>query len=162
MQSILSRHRPIQRADREVWTPPPRKASLPDSATHTPVSARSKLTTSFPDSTSGSGKKLPPPPDLLTPVSPMSHLETLLTSEQDKIHQRKNILKLIDELERKEKASPLDVSFAELREAKKKLEEYRQTLAEIQLEEQEIGIAIARARRKEGEEEGLWVRRVTG
>lgn len=169
VQSILSRHRPIQRADREVWTPPARKTSLADSNTTTPTSGRSKLTiNSQPfgnNYTTSSGKKqLPPPPDLLTPVSPMSHLETLLTAEQDKIHQRQNILRLIGEMEKREKASPLEVSFAELREAKKKLEEYRQTLAEIQLEEREIGIAIARARRKEGqgEDEGLWVRRVTG
>ncbi|KAF2165672.1 hypothetical protein M409DRAFT_23962 [Zasmidium cellare ATCC 36951] len=169
VQSILSRHRPIQRADREIWTPPPRKTSLQDPATYTPLSARSKVTitpraldTTTPSSSSSGKKQLPPPPDLLTPVSPMSHLETLLASEQDKQHQRMNILKVIDELEKKEKASPLEVSFAELREAKKKLEEYRETLAEVLLEEREIGIAISRARRKEGEEEGLWVRRVTG
>ncbi|KAK4495964.1 hypothetical protein PRZ48_013232 [Zasmidium cellare] len=166
VQSILSRHRPIQRADREVWTPPARKTSLQDPATYTPLSARSKLslTPHYLDTTpTADGKKhLPPPPDILTPVSPMSHLETLIASEQNKLLQRKNILKAIEELEKKEKASPLEVSFAELREAKKKLEEYRKTLAEVQLEEREIGIAISRARRKEGEEEGLWVRRVTG
>lgn len=165
VQSILSRHRPIQRADREVWTPPPRKTSLQTPTSTTPLSARSKLnintTTTTPDIISGK-KSLPLPPDLLTPTSPMSHLENLLAAEQDKQHQRLNIQKVIAELEKKEHASPLEVSFAELREAKRKLEGYRRVLEEVKLEEREIGIRISRARRREGEEEGLWVRRVTG
>lgn len=91
----------------------------------------------------------------------MSHLQELETQEQDKVHQRRNIQRAIADLSKIENASPMDVSFAEMKEAKKKLEELRKTLEEVQLEEREIGIAIARTRRKEGGEEGLWVRRVT-
>lgn len=158
VQSIVSRHRPIPRLDREVWGPPARKA------VGTPDSAQSKLSiTPRPttENAQGSAKKLPPPPDLLTPVSPMSHLQELETQEQDKVHQRRNIQRAIADLSKIENASPMDVSFAEMKEAKKKLEELRKTLEEVQLEEREIGIAIARTRRKEGGEEGLWVRRVT-
>lgn len=71
------------------------------------------------------------------------------------------------ELEKIVSASPLDVPFATVRDAKKKLEEYRKRLAEVRLEERDVGIAITRARRKEEEENGwdnegtLWIRRVT-
>lgn len=92
----------------------------------------------------------------------MSHLEKLITEEQDKQQQRRNIEKAIGEYTKIENASPMDVSFTQLRGAQKKLGELRTTLAEVTLEEREIGIAISRLRRKEGEEEGLWVRRVTG
>lgn len=66
------------------------------------------------------------------------------------------------DLENIEKASPLEVNFNQVRDAKKRLEDHRKRLDEVKLEEREIGVAISRARRKEGEEEGLWVRRVTG
>ena len=89
-------------------------------------------------------------------------METLVTEEKALLQQRRNIEKVIADLEKVERASPMDVSFATVREAKKKLEENRKTLAEVRREEIELGIKIARARRKEGEEEGLWVRRVTG
>lgn len=70
------------------------------------------------------------------------------------------------ELEKIETASPLDVNFATVRDAKKKLAEYRKRLAEVRLEERDVGIAITRARRKEEEDNGgeggtLWIRRVT-
>jgi hypothetical protein len=94
-----------------------------------------------------------------------THLEYLLTHEKNLIMQRRNIEKAIADLERVEKASPLEVSFATVRDAKRKLEERRSVLSEVRKEEMELGIKIARARRREdfGEGEGtLWVRRVTG
>jgi hypothetical protein len=111
-------------------------------------------------STTGA-KQLPaPPPDANESDSPLTHLENLLRTQQDKVHQRTNIERLVASFSAMETASPLDVSFGQLRDAKRKLEELRITLDEVKLEEREIGIAISRARRKEGEEEGLWVRRV--
>jgi hypothetical protein len=115
-----------------------------------------------PNASSSTGsKQLPaPPPDTDGSDSPLTHLEELLRTQQDKVHQRTNIERLVISLSAMETASPLDVSFGQLRDAKRKLEELRITLDEVKLEEREIGIAISRARRKEGEEEGLWVRRV--
>ncbi|KJX92432.1 hypothetical protein TI39_contig5852g00010 [Zymoseptoria brevis] len=175
VQSILSRQRPIQRMDRDQYTAPPRTSSLPggglptENTTSTPSSTASNLNvatraTAMSDThTPGSGKKtLPLPPDMLTPVSPLSHLEALDRAEADKAHQRQNLERAILECSKLENASPMDVPFATVRDAKKRLEQLKATLAEIRLEEREIGIAISRARRKEGEEEGLWVRRVTG
>ena len=73
----------------------------------------------------------------------------------------------ISELEKIEKASPIDVTFGQVRDAKKRLGDYRARLAEVRLEERDLGIAIARARRRDekengGDGESLWVRRVTG
>lgn len=167
VQSILSRCRPVQRLDKDEWTPSPlnRTAGSPRSATTTPVSAKARLGANSPATTThsnNSAKKLPPPPELASPAMPLSHLESLLTQERDLTRQRKNVERGIAQLTKIEKASPMDVPFATVRDAKKKLDEHRRRLEEVTLEEREVGIAISRARRKEGEEEGLWVRRVTG
>lgn len=157
-KSILSRHRPVQRMGRDQWAPP-RKTSLLG-AVSSPRSSRSKIDMTSPSVDTGLAKKLPPPP--LDDVSPRTHLESLQREEEDKVHQRKNVQHAISELSKIQNASPMDVPFAHVRDAQRKLVELRATLSEIELEEREIGIAISRARRKEGEEEGLWVRRVTG
>jgi hypothetical protein len=80
--------------------------------------------------------------------------------------QKRNVQKAVSELEKIEKASPMEVPFATVRDAKKRLEYHRKRLAEVQLEERDVGIAITRARRKQEEDNGweggtLWVRRVT-
>ncbi|RMY67169.1 hypothetical protein D0863_07965 [Hortaea werneckii] len=111
-------------------------------------------------------KALPLPPTLASPPPNSTHLEHLLAREQDLLHQRRNVHKTIHDLEQVERASPMEVSFATVREAKRKLAELRARLEEVGLEEREVGIAISRARRREeaeaGEGGGLWVRRVTG
>ncbi|KAK5105786.1 hypothetical protein LTR62_002148 [Meristemomyces frigidus] len=174
VMSILSRQRPIQRLEKPDWTPPPPKkhsgTSTPraTTTTTTPFSAihpALRTTSSLPDNTNQTTppqtKRLPPPP---TPTEPQSHLETLLAQEQDVTHQRRNIAKTIHNLELIQKASPMEVSWHDVQEAKKKLVEQRGMLAELGVEERELGVKIARVRRREGEggEEGLWVRRVTG
>lgn len=177
MQSILSRQRPIKRTEREEWAPPPSQSreraaggtprtarpgdasgsATPTSATTASTKTGRKLT-AHPNS---STKALPPPPSL-SPANKLTHLESLLARERDLQLQRRNVEKAIMELEKIEKASPLDVPFATVREAKRRLLGHRVRLAEVQLEEREVGVLVSRARRKEGEEEGLWVRRVTG
>ena len=188
MQSILSRRRPIQRIEKEEWVPPPRDSSRGSSRTATPRNAGTPTSahtarplplpkdntpkTSRSPSTnpstplSGGGKALPLPPSLSTGHN-LTHLETLLAQERSILLQRKNVEKGILDLEKIEKASPLDVPFATVRDAKKRLADYRARLAEVRLEERDIGIAIARARRRDekengGDGESLWVRRITG
>ncbi|KAF2772869.1 hypothetical protein EJ03DRAFT_254843, partial [Teratosphaeria nubilosa] len=102
-------------------------------------------------------KSLPPPP---MPDGPQSHVEKLEAEEQNLKLRRRNAEKAIADLEKVEKASPLEVSFAAVREAKERLKEHRENLADIVRQEREVGISISRARRKEGVDEGLWVRRV--
>lgn len=189
VQSILSRQRPYKRVEKEEWTPPPlRKSSkqedtIPkDSLTPTSALAVRSLTItqdksnptsrshSPAPSTPGDGrptrKALPKPPP--TPEDEnRTHLESLLAEERSLALQRRNVEKGITELEKIEKASPLDVPFATVRDAKKRLDEYRTRLAEVVLEEREVGIAVTRARRREEEENGfdsgstIWIRRVT-
>ena len=177
VQSILSRRRPVQRLEKEEWTPPVRKSSrqAPESGGASPDTVITPLSTkslrpppiskdhaSTPTSAKSqkSGKALPPPPSL-SPSHNLTHLEALLAQERDLLLQHRNVEHAIVELEKIEKASPLDVDFSQVRDAKKKLEGHRKRLDEVKLEERDIGVAISRARRKEGEEEGLWVRRVT-
>lgn len=168
-QSILSRKRPVQRLDKEEWTPTTQSPlSTSRATTPTKVPARTTSlatptpTTTTPDPSSGA-KALPLPP--FTTAAQATHLEQLLSQEQNLLLQRRNIEKAITDLEKVEKASPLEVSFATVRDARRRLEERRRVLSEVRKEEMELGIRIARARRKEdfGEGEGtLWVRRVTG
>lgn len=183
VQSILSRQRPYKRVEKEEWTPPQRKSSRPVEDTikelPTPTSATSarKLTipkttntatlpSPSPTSAKSGGKALPLPPTLTSDPN-QSHLESLLAQERSLALQKRNVEKGIFELEKIEKASPLDVPFATVRDAKKRLQEYRKRLAEVVLEEREVGIAITRARRKEEEDSGfdsgstIWIRRVT-
>jgi hypothetical protein len=183
-ESILSRKRPVQRIEKEECVPstPRQRAATNSSSDSTPHATpsstprartfslsedtpkRPSLASNTTTPTIGSGKKALP---LLPGMSGKqdSHVEMLLTQERNLAMQRCNIERAITDLENVERASPLEVSFAAVRDAKRKLEERRETLREVKLEEMDIGIKIARARRREdfGDGEGtLWVRRVTG
>lgn len=185
-ESILSRKRPVQRSDKEEWTPStPRQraatgasdestphatpASTPRARTfslslsqETPKRAGPISNSSTPTASSGK-KALPSIPGMSNKQD--SYVEMLLNQEKNIVMQRRNIERAITDLENVERASPLEVSFAAVRDAKRKLEERRETLREVKLEEMDIGIKIARARRREDFDEGegaLWVRRVTG
>ncbi|KAM0714427.1 hypothetical protein Q7P37_010214 [Cladosporium fusiforme] len=180
-ESILSRKRPVQRLDYEDRTPStPRQradtATSIDSPSSTPrarnfnnanqdpdATPRKATPTSHPAPNSTGKKALPLLPFMSEQQA--SHLEMLITQEKNLVMQRKNVERSIADLEAIERASPLEVSFAAVRDARRRLDERRETLREIKMEEMDIGIRIARARRKEdfGEGEGtLWVRRVTG
>ena len=183
-ESILSRKRPVQRIEKEEWVPstPRQRAATGSSDDSTPRATpattprarnfslseetpkRPGLGSNTTTPTIGSGKKALP---LIPGMSQNrdSHVEMLLTQEKNLVMQRRNIERAITDLENVEHASPLEVSFAAVRDAKRKLEERRETLREVKMEEMDIGIRIARARRREdfGDGEGtLWVRRVTG
>jgi len=184
-ESILSRKRPVQRLDREErrpTTPQRQRAATGASDDSTPRATPSSTPRArtfplgdetprragpIPNSTTpnvDSGKKaLPSIPGISEKQD--SHVEMLLTQEKNIVMQRRNIERAITDLENVERASPLEVSFAAVRDAKRKLEERRETLREVKLEEMDIGIKIARARRREDFDDGegsLWVRRVTG
>ncbi|KAI7284483.1 hypothetical protein KC345_g2227 [Hortaea werneckii] len=179
VHSILSRHRPIQRLDYEdsprrnsprlkvEGMTTTRSASTPPRSN--PAHPKTRIPPHHQESSSPNtpNKALPLPPDLASPSPNATHLEHLLAKEHDLLHQRRNVYKTIQDLEKVERASPMEVSFATVRDAKRKLAEFRARLEEVGLEEREVGIAISRARRREeaaegGEGGGLWVRRVTG
>jgi hypothetical protein len=188
-QSILSRKRPVQRIENQEWAPstPRQRAATGTSATSgasddsTPRATPHARNFSINDETpkkpsrttsgaatptqSSSGKKALPLLPFMLSEQEASHVEQLLSQERNLVMQRRNIERAITDLEQVEFASPLEVSFATVRDAKRKLEQHRETLQEVKMEEMDVGIKIARARRREdfGEGEGsLWVRRVTG
>ncbi|KAF2148208.1 hypothetical protein K461DRAFT_282628 [Myriangium duriaei CBS 260.36] len=96
----------------------------------------------------------------------MSHVEALAAQEAELTMRRRNIQRIIQELLQVENASPLEIDWKTSKAIKKKLEERREQLADVEREQHELGLAIARARRKadreDGIESGLWVRRITG
>ena len=185
-ESILSRKRPVQRSDKEEWTPstPRQRAATGASDESTPHATPAStprartfslslsqetpkragpISNSTTPTASGGKKALPSIPGMSNKQD--SYVEMLLNQEKNIVMQRRNIERAITDLENVERASPLEVSFAAVRDAKRKLEERRETLREVKLEEMDIGIKIARARRREDFDEGegaLWVRRVTG
>lgn len=96
----------------------------------------------------------------------MTHLEALSEQENELNIRRRNIRRIIYELMQVENASPLEVDWKTSKANKKKLEERRAQLADVEREQHELGLAISRARRRadmeDGLESGLWVRRITG
>lgn len=189
-QSILSRKRPVQRIENQEWAPstPRQRATTGASGTSgasddsTPRATPHARNFSINDETpkkparattsgaatptqSSSGKKALPQLPFMLSEQEASHIELLLSQERNLVMQRRNIERAIADLEQVEFASPLEVSFATVRDAKRRLEQHRDTLQEVKMEEMDVGIKIARARRCEDFSEGegsLWVRRVTG
>ena len=182
-ESILSRKRPIQRFENMEWAPstPRQRAATGTSATSgasddsTPrahnfsINDDEQIAKKTPGAAtptpSSSGKKALPLLPFTLSEQEASHVEQLLSQERNLVMQRRNIERAIADLEQVEFASPLEVSFATVRDAKRKLEQHRDTLQEVKMEEMDVGIKIARARRREDFAEGegsLWVRRVTG
>ncbi|KAL1301710.1 hypothetical protein AAFC00_005919 [Neodothiora populina] len=111
---------------------------------------------------SATDKALPMPPTL---SQELSRLDALQAKYDDLEIRQINIHRIILELEKLEKASPLEVTEKMRRENRKKLEGVRQTLDEVQREKHELGTALSRARgraqREKGEDSALWLRRVT-
>jgi hypothetical protein len=189
-ESILSRKRPVQRLENMEWAPstPRQRAATGTSATsgasddstpratprarnfsvnedeQTPRKSNNTSGAATPTPSSSGKKALPLLPFTLSEQE-ASHVEQLLSQERNLVMQRRNIERAINDLEQVEFASPLEVSFATVRDAKRKLQQHRDTLQEVKMEEMDVGIKIARARRREDFAEGegsLWVRRVTG
>jgi len=181
-QSILSRKRPVQRIENQEWAPstPRQRAATGASDDSTPRATPTARNFPINDETpkkpgrasetttptqSSSGKKALPRLPFTMSEKEASFVEQLLSQERNLVMQRRNIERAITDLEQVEFASPLEVSFATVRDAKRKLEQHRDTLQEVKMEEMDVGIKIARARRREDFAEGegsLWVRRVTG
>lgn len=109
-------------------------------------------------------KALPLPPDMGRGGSP---IEVLQSQRDDLGVQHANLQKVIVELQKLDRASPLEVDEKSRRRNRQKLAGFREKLDEVQREEHEVGMALARAIRRaeraEGaENSGLWLRRITG
>ncbi|GAB7339382.1 hypothetical protein MBLNU457_6021t1 [Dothideomycetes sp. NU457] len=108
-------------------------------------------------------KSLPQPPTI---SKTMNHVDALVAQRDDLSLQRRNIEKIMSQLQQIDKASPLEVDWSMKKANLKRLEDFKVCLEEVEREEHEVGRSLARARRKaereEGVDSGLWVRRVTG
>jgi len=96
----------------------------------------------------------------------MTHVDKLTATRDNLAVQRKNIEKVIVQLQQIDRASPLEVGWKTRKENQLRLGEYKALLEEVEREEHDVGRCLARTRRKaereEGIDSGLWVRRVTG
>lgn len=139
-------------SESEVTTPRLRVDTY-DSKNKTRMSVSSASTTD---------KALPLPPTL---DKESTHIEALQAKSDELDLRVANIQKVMVELQKVDRASPLEVNEKMRRENKKKLEQIRTRLEEAQREKHEIGMALARARsrlqKEEGESSTLWLRRVT-
>ena len=108
-------------------------------------------------------KALPLPPNM---GKEGTHVDALQAKSDELDRQVFNTQRVIAEMEKLERASPLEVSEKMRRENRKKLDQVRARLEEVRRERHEVGMALARARSRAQDEEGyaspLWLRRVTG
>ena len=170
--SVLNRRRPIPQADKIPNTPTVRK---PVPAARSPVGTKTRVATlatptsprpdsTFSTSTTGTQKALPQPPTTLTASDHVSLLESQM---EDLRVRRSNVYKILKDLNSAAPSNPMltDFKTARLMEQKKKALE--DELAEIKIEEHDIGLKLHRALRKRERDDpnvgsALWVRRVTG
>lgn len=138
--------------------------STPNMNVETIDYAQSKTGTTSSSPASANNKALPPRPEMTNKQS--SHMDVLQAKSDELDLRVSNIQRVISELEKVERASPLDVTEKMRKENRKKLDTVRTTLEEAQRERHEVGMALARAWSRAHKEEGtasaLWLRRVTG
>ncbi|GAB7356440.1 hypothetical protein MBLNU459_g7210t2 [Dothideomycetes sp. NU459] len=135
-----------------------------DTAVHPALKKSKESIESEKTSVSPVEKALPLPPDMSRGGSPIE----VLTAQRDDLGvQHANLQRVITELQKLDRASPLEVDEKSRRKNRQKLEEFIEKLEEVQREEHTVGMALARAVRRAdraegGEGSGLWLRRVTG
>ncbi|KAF2997678.1 hypothetical protein E8E13_006120 [Curvularia kusanoi] len=170
--SVLNRRRPIPQADKIPEVPPARK---PVPAARSPVATRTrpaalptptspKAESTFSTATTGTHKALPQPP---TTRAATDHVSLLESQVEDLRVRRSNVYKVLKDLNAAAPSNPMltDFKTARLMEQKKKALE--EELAEIKIEEHDIGLKLHRAMRKRELDDpnsgsALWIRRVTG
>jgi hypothetical protein len=147
---ILSRRRPIPTSNDKAVTRKPPPSHSPPSPTNIST-ARSK--------------SLPQSP----PEAQSVDLITTLQAQLDDLHTRRsNLQKILRELSLLLPPNPSTHNISARGEMRKRVDDHKMELAEIQKEEHEVGLRLHRAWRRRdkenelGEPTGLWVRRVTG
>ncbi|KAF9697428.1 hypothetical protein EKO04_004924 [Ascochyta lentis] len=171
--SVLNRRRPVPQADNIPDTPPPVRKPIP--AARSPVSLKTRKTTlasptsprpgsTFSTSTTGTQKALPQPP---TTLSASDHV-AILESQMEDLHvRRSNVYKMIKKMNAAAPSNPMLTDFKTARMAEQKKKAFEDELAEIKIEEHDIGLKLHRALRKRERDDpnsgsALWIRRVTG
>ncbi|KAJ4994065.1 hypothetical protein SVAN01_00542 [Stagonosporopsis vannaccii] len=170
--SVLNRRRPIPQADKIPDTPPARKpvpaARSPvgmktrTAALATPTSPRQNST--FSTATTGTRKALPQPP---TTQAATDHVSLLESQIEDMRVRRSNVYKVLSDINSAAPSNPMLTDFKTARVMEQKKKALEAELAEIKIEEHDIGLKLHRALRKRERDDpnsgsALWIRRVTG
>ncbi|KAF2843279.1 hypothetical protein M501DRAFT_924677 [Patellaria atrata CBS 101060] len=121
-------------------------------------------TTSRRTSTNPGEKALPMSPPTLSSTDLVSSLEAQL---EDLALQRRNLQKVMRDIQNLRAQSPVVVGFKVMRETGTKLKQLEEDLADVRQMEHEVGLRLHRAWKRKEECEGaepsaFWVRRVTG
>jgi hypothetical protein len=170
--SVLNRRRPIPQADKIPDAPPVRK---PVPKARSPVSAKTRVAalaaptsprqgSSRSTSTTGTQKALPQPPTILTATDHVSLLESQV---EDIRVRRVNVYKVLNDLKSAAPSNPMLTDFKTARLVEQKKKALEEELAELKIEEHDVGLKLHRALRKRELDDpncgsALWVRRVTG
>lgn len=170
--SILSRRRPIPQSDKIPDTPPVRR---PVPAARSPVGTKTRAAalarpnspraeSTFSTSTTGTRKALPQPP---TTQAATDHVSLLESQMEDLRVQRSNIYKVLTDINSAAPSNPMLTDFKTARMMEQKKKALEDELAEIKIEEHDIGLKLHRALRKRERDDpnsgsALWIRRVTG
>ncbi|KAH0542689.1 hypothetical protein FGG08_002922 [Glutinoglossum americanum] len=154
---ILSRRRPIPTSNDKAVTrkpPPSQEGNSPYSPAQTSINHSLR-----------NSKMLPQSP----PEAQSVDLITTLQAQLDDLHTRRaNLQKILRELSLLLPPNPSTHNASARGEMKKRVDDHKMELAEIQKEEHDIGLRLHRAWRRRDklgqveEPTGLWVRRVTG
>lgn len=170
--SILSRRRPVPPSDRDTGTMSSRKSIDADSSgtakiqrlsfPNSPISP--SAASIFSTATTGTSKALPAPPSALTAAD---HIAVLESQMEDLRIRRNNVYRLLNDLNNAAPANPLITDFKRARLADQRKRAFEDDLAEIKIEEHDVGMRLHRAwKKREREDPGqagsaIWVRRVT-
>lgn len=170
--SVLNRSRPIPQADKIPEVPPIRK---PVPAARSPVGTKTRTAalrtppsprpdSTFSTSTTGTRKALPQPP---TTRAATDHVSLLESQVEDLQVRRSNLHKVLRDLNAAAPSNPMLTDFKTARMMEQKKKSLEEELAEIKIEEHDIGLKLHRAMRKREMDDpnsgsALWIRRVTG
>ncbi|CAI6340322.1 unnamed protein product [Periconia digitata] len=161
--SVLDRKRPIPSSDNRI---PSRKPVAESTVTIMQTQSPSPDPPSpRPESTFSSNphKALPrPPPELAA----ADHIEALESQMEDLRVRRSNVYRLLNDLNNMAPPNPMITDFKRMRLVEQRKKDFENELAEIKVEEHDVGLKLHRAFRKREKNDpnggsALWVRRVT-
>lgn len=171
--SILNRRRPVPQADKVPDTPPTVRKPVP--AARSPVAMKTRKAalasptsprpgSTFSTSTTGTQKALPQPP---TTLSASDHVSLLESQMEDLNVRRSNVYKMLQRMNAAAPSNPMLTDFKTARMTEQRKKAFEDELAEIKIEEHDVGLKLHRALRKRERDDpnsgsALWIRRVTG
>ncbi|PVI06190.1 hypothetical protein DM02DRAFT_515218 [Periconia macrospinosa] len=160
--SLLNHKRPVPASDNKI---PLRKPVAESTAS---IMQRQSISpdppSPRPESTFSTNphKALPRPPTELTAVD---HIETLESQMEDLRIRRNNVYRLLNDLNNMAPPNPMITDFKRMRLVDQRKKDFENELAEIKVEEHDVGLKLHRAIRKRDKNDpnggsALWVRRV--